>query len=494
MTQTRSLNYQRPVSSFDENKRFVGILASGRYAGFDTFATTGSLTFSLDHSSIDGIRHVDESEAYLDYAGVYVTPMGVVIKEDDIITSGLTCTSNAANAFERIDAIVATHEWNNTAGGNAATYSVIAGASGGPVKPDATNPQKQTIIGYIHIPASASNLSGATYEMAETPGLAGKDFARRDLENIFTKTQIIEYTPGGQSDIEPDGSDILTLTDGNTFLINNSGGNDIAKITSKGIGTDITLIINTDVVIKHSDANIDLGPAHADGIGRTFSSGTVAQFVQVDTDGDNYGVWKLKSTMGLDNQLLTTAAIYLNGKASTSDLVGFGLVGDADAGNTTLLLVNAGDPFETNPRIIYFPKRSGRIPVYVSSGADVWVDEAHDAGDYTALSGSWAVESGDLLSAKYLKMDKTLDLHYYISNSITSGTAGNALHVELPNSYTVNGNFFGSGIVREGTTYTGVIVRAFDNFSYIQILKLDNSNFLVGTINYLMFNIRLQVD
>ena len=494
MTQTRFHNYKRPVTTFEENRRTVGIIGSGRYAGFDTFTQLLSLTFSLDHTAIDGIRHISEAEAYENYAGVYVTPQGLIIKEDATITSGLTALTNAANAFERIDAIVATHEWNNTIGGNAATYSVIKGADGGPVYPDATNPQKQTILGYLHIPASASNLSSATYEMAETPGLGNKDFARRDLENLFTKTQTIEYLPGGQSDIEPDVSEVLTLTNGNTFLINNSGPYEITKITSKGVGTEINLIIGTSVVINHSDANIDLGPAHGDGVGRTFSAGSVLKLIQVGIDGDNYGVWKLISTMGLDNQLLTTAAIYFNGKAATSDLFGIGLVGDANAGNTTLLLVNAADTFETNPRTIYFPKRSGRIPVYTVGTADVWADEAHDAGDYTSVAGSWAVSLGNLLTAKYQKLDKTLMLSYYIDDSVTSGSAGNTLRISLPNGYTVNGNFFGTGQIKEGSTYSPLIIRALDGLTRIDILKSDNSNFTVGTLDFIMLSINLQVD
>lgn len=493
MSQTRSLNYNRGVTSFDENKRFAAILPTGRYRGFDTFNDTAALTFELQHTAIDGFKYVDESEAYGNYSGVYKTPQGVIISEDAAIT-GLVCGTNAANAFERIDIVVATHEWNNTPGGDAATYSVIQGANGGPVIPAMTNPEKQTIIGYVYIPASASTLAAATWVMAETPSLGGANFARRDLDNIFTHTQTYQYTPAGQSVIAPDGSDVLTLTDGNIFLVND-GTNDIDMITNKGNGTPITLIFSADVLVVHDAPYIDLGPGHVDTQGKTFKSGTVAQFVQIaEAADDTYGIWKLTSSLGLVEALVNSSTFQVNAHNLTADRLVISVTGDTGGGKTTVLTDNKADTFETNPRTISLPKRTGRLPVYVNSGQDVWNDHAHSAGDYTAGAGAWAVSGGNLLGFKYQIMDKTMRIHCNIASSVTSGTATNYLMIALPGGATVNGFFYGSGQSGEASTYRGLTVRAENGDAFIQILHDDNSNFYVGTIAIMHLSIELQIN
>lgn len=491
MAQTRYHNYNRPVASFAENARFVGILETGRYRGFDTLVTTASLVFKLQHTSVDGKKHVDESEALGNYSGIFITPQGVVIKEDGEIT-GLTVDTNAANAHERLDVVVATHVWDATAGGTAATYSIIKGALGGPVEPALTNPETQTKIGVVRIPASAGTLASAVWEPADSPGLAGRDYARRDLENLFEDTLSINYDSAGHSAISPDGSDILTLAEGNTFYV--TGSDDINQITAKENGTVIKLVFGDTLTVNHNTGYIDLGPAHADGIGKSFAEGTVAEFLQVAVGADTaYGHWKLTGCMGLDNQYLSTSSLYLNAKESTSDPLIISVIGDTGSSHATVLVDNKADSTSW-PRTVSLPKRTGRIPVYASSGQDVWNSNSHDAGDYEAISGSWAVESGDLLSYKYILLDKTLIIQVYITNSVTSGTAGNTLKVYLPDGLEALGNHFGSGQVREGSTYTGVTVRAFDTYDYLQICKLDNTNFLVGTLNHLYFEITLQVS
>lgn len=489
MAQERYHNYNRPLASWDENRRFAGILYPGRYYGFDTFNDTAALVFELQHTAASGYRHVDISEAYEDYFGAWVTTQGVVIKETASIT-GLTVVTNAANAFERIDLVVGTHQWDASAGGSAAAYSIIQGPNGGPTEPALTNPEKQVIIGRLHIPASAANLTGATYEPAEEATLNGIDFARRDKPNTFEDTNTSEYTPAGQSSITADGSNILPLTKGNNFLV--TAGNDIFKITKKENGTEITLVADGDLVIKHNDALIDLGPGYVDDASCDFPAGTVMKFMQVDVNPDGlHGVWKLLSTLGMDQRLIHPSSIVINAKDLVADRLSMQLLNDTGGGKIHVLVADSADLATLRTWVL--PQASSRIAGWRGVGAMDWSDIAHSAGDYTAISGAWAVESGDLVGAKYIRLDNTVFLSFYIQNSVTSGGPGNTLKITLPNAWIINGNFFGSGQIREGSTYSPLIVRAFDGFDYITILKTDNSNFAVGTVDFIMINLTLQV-
>lgn len=143
MAQERFHNYEAGIISFSENRRLSGILSPGRYYGFDTFVSTGTLTFKLQHLSgyvrtdIDGLAEAA--------AGIFVTPQGTVVTEDAEVT-GFTVVTNVANAFERIDAVIAEHSHVESGGGAAATYSVIQGATGGPVAPALTDPPNPSII------------------------------------------------------------------------------------------------------------------------------------------------------------------------------------------------------------------------------------------------------------------------------------------------------------------------------------------------------------
>jgi len=172
MAQSIYYNYKAGLNSNDFNKVLLGVHEPGRYRGFDTLTPT-TLSFTLSHS-VTGIVQTRENLTQTNPTGILVTKQGFVIQEDATIT-GLACLTNGANAFQRIDLVICEHEDVNVIGGQAAVYSVIKGADGGPVVPALPNPEKQIIVGQILIPASAATLASATWTKAQCPLLGGNN-------------------------------------------------------------------------------------------------------------------------------------------------------------------------------------------------------------------------------------------------------------------------------------------------------------------------------
>lgn len=64
------------------------------------------------------------------------------------------------------------------------------------------------------------------------------------------------------------------------------------------------------------------------------------------------------------------------------------------------------------------------------------IDVPYNAADFTASSGSWTVDAGDLLAYNYYLQGRTLFVHLYCATTSVTGTP-NTLRVTLPNSYKI---------------------------------------------------------
>jgi len=160
MAQTRFHNYKRPVVSFDENQRLMGIVKSGRYAGFDTMTAVAGLNFEIAHTKT-GVQKVKQDMSLTTKTGVFITPQGTIVNEDANIA--LSVDTNAGNAQIRVDLVIYTHNHVAVTGGSAAVPSIVKGALNSFTKPALPNAATQTIIGIILIPAGATDLTTATY-------------------------------------------------------------------------------------------------------------------------------------------------------------------------------------------------------------------------------------------------------------------------------------------------------------------------------------------
>jgi hypothetical protein len=163
MAQKRFHNYQDAV----ESSRFVQHMAvlhsSGRYAGFNIRGTNSGLNMNIRHNAtgLSTSRTLIPSASGVESPiGLWVSKQGTVIQEDGFIN--VTCADNSANAFVRYDLFYGEHDYVSIVGGQAATYGVITGLASRTI-PALSNPNIQTPLGIIEIPANAANLDNATF-------------------------------------------------------------------------------------------------------------------------------------------------------------------------------------------------------------------------------------------------------------------------------------------------------------------------------------------
>lgn len=190
--QTRFHNYKRGLVSIDENHRLLGIVKPGRYTGFDTMTSIVGLSCQIAHTKT-GIVKTNIDLTQTPPTGVFVTPQGVVVNEDEPVP--VSFDTNFGNTFSRADLIIYSHTHVTTPGGAAATLSIVKGPVGEFTLPLVPNPTTQVVVGVMVLPAGATNLSTATYLPKTVPGV---------------RNQIVEmYT--GPADAIPVG---YTLCDG----------------------------------------------------------------------------------------------------------------------------------------------------------------------------------------------------------------------------------------------------------------------------------------
>lgn len=176
-------------STFNLNRRDVGILEPGLYRGFDAQLAAG-MTLNLVHTS-NGARHVELDLDITQNIGVVLSNQGVVVKEDGPI-SLVVSPNNSANP--RIDLIVMLHEYVEVAGGQPATYAIIQGtASATPVPPFLTDAARQVVLGKLYLPGNTTSLDadGVVYTK-ELPPMLGADptIMRTTLEQHSIATKL----------------------------------------------------------------------------------------------------------------------------------------------------------------------------------------------------------------------------------------------------------------------------------------------------------------
>jgi hypothetical protein len=64
-----------------------------------------------------------------------------------------------------------------------------------------------------------------------------------------------------------------------------------------------------------------------------------------------------------------------------------------------------------------------------------WTAVTHSAGNFTAASGDWTVESGDQLTYAYMVINKTLTLAFTLNTTTVSATPA-SLRIAIPGGYT----------------------------------------------------------
>lgn len=190
MAQTRFWNFQDDDSTFRMNHRDLLIAPYGLYSGFDAVLGSG-LTLVLSHAA-DNRTKIKLDLSTSNPIGSWKTKQGVIVEED----ASINILIAAGAGQPRIDLIVGRHKYIATAGGSAATYSVIAGTpSATPVAPALTYPDEQVILGVLYVPASMTNLNGAgvTYTKSSSPDF-NSDAKIMKTDKVQTSTALKTFS------------------------------------------------------------------------------------------------------------------------------------------------------------------------------------------------------------------------------------------------------------------------------------------------------------
>lgn len=266
--QSRLRDYEDPIGSFEHNLFNFGLHYPGRYCGFDTIESMGDIAnpmkFRLKHTGT-GYSYKNSINQVVGPIGVSMTPQGVIVQEDDVI-SPLQPVTNAGNNQTRYDLIVFTHTYTLNPGGDPGTYSILQGPLGNPIKPVIPDPLTTIAIGVIEIPPNASDISTCLYFKAKCPDSGDGEDARLTTPNafqalqLFSKSKIPHIAP---DDTYTSGGNTAALyqldNDGNTFevLPQVTGGPlnmDGIRIKDVALqeGTRIRIIINERITLREN--------------------------------------------------------------------------------------------------------------------------------------------------------------------------------------------------------------------------------------------------
>lgn len=246
MSQTRYISYKAPITSFEANEKYMGILEPTVYKGFDRYTSEGLLLSILHDETGEEFTKKDGSLTF--QRGVWITRQGIVVKEDGIISVEIEL--NNGN-LPRYDLLVGEHEYDELSqGGLPAVYKVLKGTTAG--YPMISS--YQTPIAEVIVPGQSIDASGVIYRRVRTPQLGGKYAAILNEVNTFTnqvhfKQSVANITT---ESISSNARQIISSLEGaNTFLVSNGTGVAFLDLLPNlPAGTEINLVFTTDLVIR----------------------------------------------------------------------------------------------------------------------------------------------------------------------------------------------------------------------------------------------------
>ena len=280
MSQIRYHNYNRPLVSFDETRRTIGLAIPGVYCGWDRVSLIAANNVTIAHD-LTGVFATEQDNSTQDGPmGLCITNHGAEIYETAPVV--LNVSYNAGNSFIRVDWVVMSHNYLGTIGGTPASYSVVQGPNGANfAEPSALpNPATQTLIGKIYIPASAANLTNIAYIKSQSPKLGGYGFnksSETDIQNwgngesiindlnLVTKTGAFSlFSSTINTPVAARLFNVIILKKGNgvTQLASDQGNGKVYSRNSADAGTTWgpwQNLNNADVVVDFTPINTKIG-------------------------------------------------------------------------------------------------------------------------------------------------------------------------------------------------------------------------------------------
>jgi len=308
MAQIKGFNYKGDDSTFEINRRLIGILGAGRYRGFEADTFQNDMILRLVHTT--GHLHIEKNLTSQN-CGLLLTKQGTAIRETEALN--LTIDPNTHSSSFRIDLVVCEHNYVEVDGGSTALYKIIKGSyasvstgttsqvgtaneggavgggfsGGGPVtsnepeEPSLDAPNKQIIVGRLYVPAQTTLLTkgGVKYFPAEIPQLG-------DSRIVFDKIESV------QDDLEKLLSDYSFFSLNDVIFNNVSDGKIMyydavsRKFQFRGLAT----------WIQDTKLKFDGGKSRLEGNSRTITAQKNLTFEQDGSGGGNLTVFDIGST------------------------------------------------------------------------------------------------------------------------------------------------------------------------------------------------------
>lgn len=168
MAQTRYVNYNKALTSFEQNQALSPYNQPGIVCGFDTMEIVSGKNLKFKHDLSGALLSNVDNTALSERLGVVKAKNGTLVQEDAPITVSVDYNPEAT---QRVDLLIMTHSWINSAGGATATYSIIKGSTTGEA-PNVSNPITQVAIGKITVPAGATDHLNTVW-MRNNPTIGG---------------------------------------------------------------------------------------------------------------------------------------------------------------------------------------------------------------------------------------------------------------------------------------------------------------------------------
>ena len=112
----------------------------------------------------------------------------------------------------------------------------------------------------------------------------------------------------------------------------------------------------------------------------------------------------------------------------------------------------------------------------------VWTAAPYNAGDFTASSGTWTVDAGDVSVLRYTRIGKTLTVAINLANTTTSA-ATSVVNIKIPGGYTALGVQGMTGRLIEGASQLSCLL--FTSGTNIAVAKFNPSGTIGAVTNTL---------
>jgi hypothetical protein len=191
MAQKRFFSWKDPIKTFELGEQFNGILQPGRYRGFDNITDAGGVGINIDVNHLTtGHTKTIENGSVISDLGIAMMPNGTVVHESAAIPA-LSVDSNAGIGNDRIDFIIAEHDYTPVLTGTPVTYSILKGPNTG-LEPTIANPDNQIELGRIVIEANGTTFADIlSYTPKGIPFLAEESAQSfRDKLEVLTEAEI----------------------------------------------------------------------------------------------------------------------------------------------------------------------------------------------------------------------------------------------------------------------------------------------------------------